>query len=227
MLKTLVFLTGSLVPALLGTHAAHAASRYQDAVIEDTKVTPENAGINPDAFSYLVEAKVLAGSNACTATGVKIQLKKRISVGALNLVAQKRLPQGPRPMCIQIWQPVYKIVKTRVTGLRSRTGKIFVHNLGEIGSVKTFDQLLQSGQAISVKGTMTRVMAIGGETTGFAVMTANGDYVEVDLKTNGFHLHFADFEDRAVVVSGRMTKKTGIEIPVRNVLVAEDLRVID
>lgn len=227
MLKTLVFLTGSLIPTLLGTQAAQAASRYQDAVIEEIKVTPENAGINPDAFSYLVEAKVLAGSNPCTATGVKIQLSKRISVGALNLVARKRLPQGPRPMCIQIWQPVYKIVKTRVTGFRSRTSKIFIHNLGEIGAVKTVDQLLQASQVISVKGIMTRVMAVGGETTGFAVMTSNGDYVEIDLKTNGLHLRFEEFEERTVVVSGKMTKKTGVEIPVRNVLIAEDLRLID
>jgi hypothetical protein len=63
---------------------------------------------------------------------------------------------------------------------------------------------------------MQSVFAIGGETTGTALVTADGDFVELDLDTNGFASFFQDgFE---ATVEGVFVDVRGVEIPTRRVL---------
>lgn len=220
----LLLVIGSMASLAL---PAQAAPRFQEAIIEEVKVTQENAGINPNSFSYLVEATVLVGSNSCTAKGVKIHLSKRHQADSINLVGVKRMPFGPSPICIQIWAPVYKKISTRITGTRSRTSKVFIHNVGEMGAVKNLDQFLQPTQTTTVKGILQRVMSAGGESTGIALETSNGDFVELDLSKNDLQRRLEQFEDRMVVVTGTMTRKAGIEIQERIILIADDIYTIE
>jgi hypothetical protein len=75
----------------------------------------------------------------------------------------------------------------------------------------------------AVEGTLTRLAAIGGETTGFGLETANGKTIELDLKTNGFDFEFV--ENAKVKVVGHYTTVFGVEIPSRKVLVVTELTV--
>lgn len=70
-------------------------------------------------------------------------------------------------------------------------------------------------------------MAIGGESTGVAVVTRNGDHVELDLTENNLLDASEELDGREVVIVGTMIKKRGLEIPERNILVAIDIRAID
>lgn len=210
-----------------GATAAQAQSYYQEAVIEDVKVIPENGGINPDAFTYVIETKVLAGSNPCVATGVSVRLTQRRSAKALSITALKRIPASNGRICPQVWSPVYQTATIRVTGIRSAAPKVLINNVGSPGTVKSLEQILQTNTQLTITGVLTRVMAIGGETSGIAVVTRNGDHVEVDLSTNSLLEVMDTLEGREVVIIGKMVKKRGVEIPERNILVATDIRAID
>jgi hypothetical protein len=72
-----------------------------------------------------------------------------------------------------------------------------------------------------VVGTLMSVMAIGAETTGTALVLADGSHVELDLAANGFDSSFV--EGAEVTIQGISVQVTGIEIPVRSVLVVTSL----
>lgn len=70
---------------------------------------------------------------------------------------------------------------------------------------------------VTVTGTLTRTVAIGGETTGWGVkldspMQIEGrtfDLIEIDL--DGKKINLLPFEDMRVKVTGELVKRTGIE----------------
>lgn len=72
----------------------------------------------------------------------------------------------------------------------------------------------------TAKGTLIQVMAIGGETTGFAIKNEKGELVEVSFK------NLKQFDSQALVgkqvqVDGVLKTFTGVEIFMREVLVAD------
>ncbi|MDP2908376.1 MAG: hypothetical protein Q8N77_01070 [Nanoarchaeota archaeon] len=70
---------------------------------------------------------------------------------------------------------------------------------------------------VTVTGTLTRVVAIGGETTGWGVkldspLQIEGrtfDLIEIDM--GGKKINLLPFEDMKVKVTGELVKRTGIE----------------
>lgn len=81
-----------------------------------------------------------------------------------------------------------------------------------------------SASAAQESGVLTRVVAMGGETTGTALTKNDGTRVEVDLQTNGLQARFV--EGRTAEVTGTLQKVTGVEIPERTVLVVASLRLL-
>ncbi len=78
--------------------------------------------------------------------------------------------------------------------------------------------------ATAERGVLTRVMAVGGETTGTALTREDGTVVELDLETHGFQARFV--EGRRVEVAGTLRTVQGVEIPERSVLVVETMTVL-
>lgn len=77
---------------------------------------------------------------------------------------------------------------------------------------------------ISLDGTLVGIMAIGGETTGFALLTADGNYVELDFATDALRAAFA--EDKKVTIVGAYKTVRGVEIPTRQVFVVRSMTAI-
>ncbi|MCL6565414.1 MAG: hypothetical protein K6U09_03225 [Acidobacteriia bacterium] len=83
-------------------------------------------------------------------------------------------------------------------------------------------------QRVTVRGVLVRVAAIGGETTGWAIQ------LEAPLEMDGQTLHelevnsqperWADFEEKRVEASGRITWRRGVERGRWPVLEIESLR---
>jgi len=76
---------------------------------------------------------------------------------------------------------------------------------------------------ISLEGTLTRMMAIGGESTGYALLLEDGSLVEIEL---GADLITNFVEDQKVSVAGTYKTIRGIAIPVRQVLVVKTMTAI-
>lgn len=73
-------------------------------------------------------------------------------------------------------------------------------------------------------GTFQSVFAIGGESTGTALILPNGTIVELDLSTHGLDAFFA--EGLRAKVEGHFVDVAGIEIPVRQVFVANAVTIL-
>jgi hypothetical protein len=84
----------------------------------------------------------------------------------------------------------------------------------------------QEGQRITVSGTLhTGIVAIGGETTGYAIETADGRMIELQL--NRAQQQRANrLDGRQIEVTGRLTIVQGVERPDREVIIVERMRVI-
>jgi len=78
---------------------------------------------------------------------------------------------------------------------------------------------------VEVQGKLeTGIAAIGGETTG-TIIKANNIVWELDLGGKKELTELAEkLNKQAVVVSGRYTKKKGVEIPERHIVVVKSLR---
>lgn len=71
--------------------------------------------------------------------------------------------------------------------------------------------------AVSLTGKLDAVMAIGGETTGYALVFADGSQVEVDA-TPAIIAQLADLLGEEVDLTGNVEHRTGVEIPTRRVV---------
>jgi hypothetical protein len=81
-----------------------------------------------------------------------------------------------------------------------------------------------TGETVTVHGVLQRMMAIGGETTGYAVETDSGELVEIALD----EALAAAFQEGATArVTGVFTTVRGIEIAERRVLVVSDLQLVE
>lgn len=76
-------------------------------------------------------------------------------------------------------------------------------------------------EIMTFSGTLRHVAAIGGETSGFALVSDAGT-TELDLATRGLQSQFV--EGKMVSVTGHMEQRTGVETGVRQVLVVESMR---
>jgi hypothetical protein len=76
-------------------------------------------------------------------------------------------------------------------------------------------------RAQSLTGSLFTMNAIGGETTGFGLLTDSGDNVELDLATHGLMKRFVEGDH--VSVTGTFKTVHGVEIPSRKVLVVTTL----
>jgi hypothetical protein len=74
---------------------------------------------------------------------------------------------------------------------------------------------------VSFKGQLMRRMGIGGESTGYALKTATGSTIEIDLAANGLEASFV--EGKEVSVTGTFRTIVGVEIPSRKVLVVSKI----
>jgi hypothetical protein len=76
---------------------------------------------------------------------------------------------------------------------------------------------------IALEGTLTRMMAIGGESTGFGLQLADGNLIEIELEGD---LVRNFVENQKVSVAGKYKTVRGIEIPVRQVFVIKTMTAI-
>lgn len=78
---------------------------------------------------------------------------------------------------------------------------------------------------VEIHGTLeTGIAAIGGETTG-TIIKANNVVWELDLGGKKELAELAEkLNNQPVVVSGRYTKKKGVEIPERHIVVVKSLK---
>jgi len=221
MLKTLIAIAASAFA--LSTQARGQAST-RPALIEDVKVTPENGGINPDAFAYKIEGRILAGSNPCQARGVTVSVQQKKVRGIVHVIPQLKSPRSAPRICTREWNPVYKPVKITIRGLHSKIEDVVIHNIGQLGAATSVKDIVADGQTVSLSGRLERVMAIGGETTGIIIILDDGSQVEVDLATNNLDRSLADDLDTLTFkITGTLKTIYGVEIPSRQVLVAETL----
>lgn len=200
------------------TQGALATPMTVQTVISDIQVTEANGGINPDAFAYKITAKVLVGANSCEAKNVKASLVKKVADGVISVVPMKRLPRGAPSMCTREWKPIYKTISLTVRGLQSQVEDVVVLNINEYGASTSISALLGSDAELSMSGLLDRVAAIGGESTGYALILPTGESVELDLITNNLDLRTFELEGGPVNVRGIYKTVLGIEIPSRQVL---------
>jgi hypothetical protein len=207
-----------------GATTASAQARSQPSIITNVKISPVNGGINPDAFAYRIEGEILAGGNACEARGVKVGLAQS-GRGVVHLTPYKQAPRGAPRACIRLYDPVYVKIAVTVRGFSSRTQEIVLDNVDELGQSESLTQLLadQDAGGEELTGILTRVLAIGGETTGIALALEDGSLVELDLAANALLERGQALEGETVRVKGRYTTVHGVEIPSRQVLVVDGL----
>ena len=84
---------------------------------------------------------------------------------------------------------------------------------------------LAADKQVEVKGTLrTGVVAAGGETTGTVVETKEGTY-ELDLgKNEDLRLTVEKLDGRAVVVTGSLTVRGGVEVKQRRIIAVSSLK---
>ena len=75
----------------------------------------------------------------------------------------------------------------------------------------------------TVEGTLTRMMAIGGESTGYGLQLEDGSLIEIELSAD---LLPSFVEDQKVEVAGVYKTVRGVKIPVRQVLVVKKMTAI-
>ncbi len=77
---------------------------------------------------------------------------------------------------------------------------------------------------ITIKGTLAKVVAIGGETTGIVVKAKNGDYYELDLSANPEWLATANkLDGKPVRIEGTLVTQPGIETTMRRIITVSRL----
>lgn len=223
----------NLAPLVLGLSltatSGYAAPRTQDTTINDVKVTAENGGINPKAFAYRIDAQVLVGSNACTAKGVTVELRRTRTRGVIHVSPIKRLPaDADKRICTGEWAPVYKTETITVRGSTAEYGDVLIHNFGGKGKNVSVHDLLEPGAgAVTLTGVLDRAMGIGGESSGYALELPSGERIELDLATHGLARDFHKHEGQKVTVSGQYKQVQGTEVPNRRLLEATIIGVAD
>lgn len=117
-----------------------------------------------------------------------------------------------------------------ITDHRSRTCKdivpasIIVEKKLSEGVVQTlFSAENGVSTLVSMQGTLTRMMAIGGESTGYGLQLADGSLVEIELEAD---LLPSFVENQKVEIAGKYKTVRGIEIPVRQVLLVKTMTAI-
>jgi hypothetical protein len=127
---------------------------------------------------------------------------------------------GPEdaPVSIQVTDHRSRVCRDRVPA------PVIVTETFADGHTETLYASYVEPAAETYTGQLIRMAAIGGETSGYGLRTADGTVLELDLSTNGFDQQF--FAGRNAQVAGVITQVHGVEIPTRNVLVVTSLTFI-
>lgn len=219
MLKQLTLAAISFVMAT----DAFAAIKAVPTIATQVDVQPVNGGINPDAFAYKITAKVLRGANKCEAKGVRVGLKQKLTDGVVDVTPMKRGATDAPRICTREWEPVYQTLSITVRGMRSNVDDVVVHNIDGLGTTTSVEALLVSTSEVTLTGYLDRVAAIGGESSGYALVLDNGDVIELDLATNNLDHDTFQLEGQAIQVQGVYKTVVGVEIASRRVLEVSSL----
>jgi hypothetical protein len=88
----------------------------------------------------------------------------------------------------------------------------------------------QQQEALSLTGKLTRVMAIGGESTGWAIQFDSATTIDNkplhSIEVDGPTTKFQTLENKQVKVKGKLTHKHGVEIGERPVLIVSSIKEI-
>ena len=112
----------------------------QEAIIKDVEVTPDNPGINPGFFAYVISGKVKLGSNPCHAAGRTAKLvsqQKGDKIVVTGYIASNLNPHMG-VSCPAVYNPVYAKVSIRVDGEQSKISEISVANVDDKGEFWSF-----------------------------------------------------------------------------------------
>jgi len=219
----IAFVSTVLLGLVAAVPVAEASPRVRPTVIEDIRVKPVDSGTNPDAFAYRIHAKLLLGANACEARGVHVKLVTREANGLLEVVPIKTAPREGSRACAQTFRPLYREVDLVARGLSSHAADVVVRNIDHLGTRTSLSDLIPSRRTLTMTGTLSRMQALGGETTGYSLELASGEIVEIDLLTGGLDSRFKNLEGTRVTVKGRFKNIQGTEIPNREVFVVATL----
>lgn len=118
-------------------------SQNSEAAIIDVKVLPINAGINPDAFAYVVSGRIGTGSNRCQAAGVKAYLKQIVVGDQIKVVPMLSSPvHSFNRICTREFMPQFADVTLTVRGSHSEITSVIIKNVGSLGEEKNIDELM-------------------------------------------------------------------------------------
>lgn len=209
---------------LFSTPIAEGAPR-REAPVSNVRVTVQNGGINPDAVAYDLSADALIAENHCLAQGLRVKLKTERK-GRILTVTAVISGRARHQICPSVYQPIYRRVTTTVRAFASRTADVVVRNIEELGSDRTVADLLSADADLAqLTGTILRVMAIGGESTGTAIMLADGSVVEINLVDAGLAEWGMTTDGAIVALTGRYVDVAGVEILTRRVLIVDSIRI--
>ena len=136
MLRTVLTMLPLAALSLATTLYADAPQRRETVIREGSlKITPINAGVNPQAFAMTVSGTVLLGGNPCQARGVTAKLERLRKGNKIYLVPVTFLPEDARGrICTLEYNPVFTTVSTSVRGLRNTISDVVVMNVNEPGA---------------------------------------------------------------------------------------------
>jgi hypothetical protein len=101
---------------------------------------------------------------------------------------------------------------------------IVVEKTYALGSIKKLFSLDNRALTLdTAEGTLTRMMAIGGESTGYGLQLNNGSLIELELSAD---ILPSFVEDQKVEVAGTFKTVRGIETHIRQVLVVKTITAI-
>ncbi|MDQ3231139.1 MAG: hypothetical protein M3Q07_04900 [Pseudobdellovibrionaceae bacterium] len=121
---------------LLSDMDAPSAVEYVEytTVIQELRLVPVNAGINPRAFAYQLEADVILGSNPCQAQGTTVELVEALKDGVLEISAVKKVPVNlEERICTREYLPVVQTLKSEIRGFAGDIEAIVVKNVETAG----------------------------------------------------------------------------------------------
>ncbi len=148
-------ITASTVASTTAGEAPASAARWADTVIERANVsaTPINGGINPTFFGYRIDARIMTGSNACEARGVKARLQKAKEGDVIYVTPQLSLPVGAGVrICTREFMPQYADVSLDVRADRTRVSAIRVRNVGAVDQTLAVEELGNMTVEVGIRG---------------------------------------------------------------------------
>lgn len=109
----------------------------------DVEVKPVNAGINPQAFAYELNGRIMTGSNPCLAEGVDAFVKVEQEGEKLIVVPMISRPdRWDDRICTREFRPQYAKVTKDIRGFMNLTSEVIVKNVGAIGQNRDVQELI-------------------------------------------------------------------------------------